>query len=681
MKQLLAVALATVLVGCGSSSGTRSENSPSDNTNLDINPITGERLAQVQFIAMGDSGSGSAGHYAVGEAMATVCAEKELTDGPCQFVLGFGDNIYEDGVNSVDDIQFEDKFEKPFEPVGEIPFYMVLGNHDNTAYIGGDGANNERGEFQVEYGLSGKSPRWKMPARYYAVSTNEIPTIDGGVDSTGKPLIHIVGLDSNPLTAIIADGDDRYSWQNYSLGMLEFLKREMETDAVFKIGMAHHPYLSNGTHGNAGSYDGFSSDVFPAVSGQRWKEFLEEGLCDKADYFMNGHDHDLEILTPVSSCGRTGFVLSGAAGKFRSFGDESRNNTLYQVDNTYGFIWMKAVEANIVSGAPAKMCMEVYSVDPATPETTFGVFADGELTPDFVTCVDQKTPVGMPSNTAFSSNTVPATVPLAAMPQEYDADYRGIMNDFRSTLIAGLNSANQGNPNNDAGIVAADMIVAMDMLLSAMDGIATSVATGSNDYAKAIAAIQAAAEHLNNVDTSSLPAPFDQLDDAFEAFAGGAFMLSEEEASSGTDDIGYIAAPLVSLAANLANIVDALHEQTTSVPVVRGVTGLLAALVVGVSDTLGYLVTLDVNDSQEALIGGIDRGLKRLVAEIEVLQTAPQPIPNAVAGLAPDVLATIIREVAEQLDRRATGPLSEIIDIALTPFTNIIRNLIDFVID
>ena len=51
------------------------------------------------------------------------------------------------------------------------------------------------------------------------------------------------------------------------------------------------------------------------------------------------------------------------------------------------------------------------------------------------------------------------------------------------------------------------------------------------------------------------------------------------------------------------------------------------------------------------------------------------------AGLAPDVLATIIREVAEQLDRRATGPLSEIIDIALTPFTNIIRNLIDFVID
>ena len=110
-------------------------------------------------------------------------------------------------------------------------------------------------------------------------------------------------------------------------------------------------------------------------------------------------------------------------------------------------------------------------------------------------------------------------------------------------------------------------------------------------------------------------------------------------------------------------------------------TGLLAAVIVGVSDTLGYLVTLDVNDSQEALIGGIDRGLKRLVAEIEVLQMAPQPIPNAVAGLAPDVLALIAREIAEQLDRRATGPLSEIINIALTPFTNIIRDLIDFAVD
>ena len=241
---------------------------------------------------MGDSGSGSAGHFAVGESMALVCAEKSQTAGPCQFVLGFGDNIYEDGATSINDIQFIDKFEKPFEPMGNTPFYMVLGNHDNTAYVGGDGANNDRGDIQVEYALSGLSPRWKMPDRYYAVSTDEIPTIENGRASDGRPLIHIVGLDSNPLTSIIADGDDRYGWQKYSMGMLEFLKREMETDAVFKIGMAHHPYLSNGSHGNAGSYDGFASHLFPAVSGQRWKEFLEEGLCDKADFFMNGHDHD-----------------------------------------------------------------------------------------------------------------------------------------------------------------------------------------------------------------------------------------------------------------------------------------------------------------------------------------------------------------------------------------------------
>ncbi len=70
----------------------------------------------------------------VGQAMADICAvklgaENDPERAGCDFVVGLGDNIYESGVTSVDDPQFEEKFELPFEPV-DLPFYLVLGNHD-----------------------------------------------------------------------------------------------------------------------------------------------------------------------------------------------------------------------------------------------------------------------------------------------------------------------------------------------------------------------------------------------------------------------------------------------------------------------------------------------------------------------------------------------------------------------
>lgn len=688
IKAVSSFVLAVLVTGCvgGSSGSTDADNTKTElgNDSLIGLPEIPEadqfQPATVQFIAMGDSGSGSAGHFAVGESMALVCAEKSQTAGPCQFVLGFGDNIYEDGATSINDIQFIDKFEKPFEPMGNTPFYMVLGNHDNTAYVGGDGANNDRGDIQVEYALSGLSPRWKMPDRYYAVSTDEIPTIENGRASDGRPLIHIVGLDSNPLTSIIADGDDRYGWQKYSMGMLEFLKREMETDAVFKIGMAHHPYLSNGSHGNAGSYDGFASHLFPAVSGQRWKEFLEEGLCDKADFFMNGHDHDLELLKPVTSCGRTQFALSGAAGKFRSLTDENRNDTYFQVGDTYGFMWMQAIEGNPATGEPNKMCVESYVVDPEN-DNGFGVFDGTQLTPAHRICLDQQPMTGMVANTNFSQNTIPATVPLAVLPTSFDADYRGIVGEFRAELITALNQANQNNPSPQAGVVAADMVVAIDTLLMAIDGIATSLVGDTSDLEKAFAAVLATAKHLENVDTSALPAPYNQLGNAFEAFAAGDFMMTADEGSSGSEDVAYLTAPLVSLAANLANIIDATHEQTAELPVVHGVTGLLAAVVVGTAETLGYLTELEANDSQEALIGGIDRGLSRVVEELQQFANLPEPLPTVLSGALTDVLATFVREITEQLDRRVLNVLGGVIDIALTPFTNIVRELVEFLVD
>ena len=46
------------------------------------------------------------------------------------FVVLLGDNFYEDGVASVDDPQWQTKFEDPYANI-DLPFYAVLGNHDH----------------------------------------------------------------------------------------------------------------------------------------------------------------------------------------------------------------------------------------------------------------------------------------------------------------------------------------------------------------------------------------------------------------------------------------------------------------------------------------------------------------------------------------------------------------------
>ena len=46
-----------------------------------------------------------------------------------KFVCGLGDNIYEGGVNSVNDKKFYSHFEEPYKDIN-LKFYHCLGNHD-----------------------------------------------------------------------------------------------------------------------------------------------------------------------------------------------------------------------------------------------------------------------------------------------------------------------------------------------------------------------------------------------------------------------------------------------------------------------------------------------------------------------------------------------------------------------
>jgi len=293
----------------------------------------------VRFIALGDAGTGKDGQYKVADAIEAVCVERG-----CDFAIGLGDNIYESGVDSTDDQQWLDKFETPYRNVN-FPFYMALGNHDNS-HFGGEGLDNFKGEHQVDYTFKENKPsnKWQMPARYYRFTA---PLNDQ------QPLVDFFALDSNPIASTISDFNHEYWQLPYRKKQADWVNTELQkTSAPWKIAFAHHPYMSNGRHGNAGLYDYVPGHGLP------YRDFIKNNICDRFDVMIAGHDHDLQWLRPVQTCGKTFHMVSGAAGKTREFSNPDRNKAYWQADETLGFFYIE-IEGDEFRGT-------AYTVDSET---------------------------------------------------------------------------------------------------------------------------------------------------------------------------------------------------------------------------------------------------------------------------------------------------------------------------
>ena len=260
---------------------------------------------QIRFVAFGDQGTGSPMQHKVAAAVGRVCERL----GGCDFGLLLGDNFYGSGVASIDDPQWVTAFEEPYGALG-FPFYAVLGNHD----LGGDGLglDTEKGSYQVAY--SQKNPQWKMPARFY--------------DFRAGP-VHFVALDT---MAIYYDQDDH---QREAIdGML------LAADTRWKIAFGHHPFYSNGTHGNAGNYNGWA--FVPIANGEHVRTFFEDEICGRVDLYLSGHDHSRQDLVP--DCRGTQFVVSGAGARTTAL--PGTNKTHFQSDKE-GFLVVDATDQSL----------------------------------------------------------------------------------------------------------------------------------------------------------------------------------------------------------------------------------------------------------------------------------------------------------------------------------------------
>ncbi len=296
----------------------------------------------VRFIAIGDSGTGEDGQYKVADAMQAVCEQRG-----CEFAIGLGDNIYESGVDGVNDIQFDTKFEDPYKNIG-FPFYMALGNHDNSWVFPGDGADNDKGEIQVEYHYRAdrKSDKWQMPARFYQFSA---PL------NTSVPLVEFFAMDTNP-SASAGDPSDEYNKDDYSELQGKWLKDGFTASkAPWKIAFGHHPYISNGSHGNAGNYDSLVGQ------GKHFKKMTEENICGNADAMIVGHTHALQWLKEKESCPGTFHIVSGAGAKTKNFVTKNNlNDSYWQQDEILGFFYVE-IQGDEFRGT-------AYTVDPVSGE-------------------------------------------------------------------------------------------------------------------------------------------------------------------------------------------------------------------------------------------------------------------------------------------------------------------------
>jgi len=268
------------------------------------NPNTGANPG-LRFIAVGDVGRGNTNQYRVAAAMKEKCIKDA-----CDFIIMLGDNIYNDGVSNINDNQFQEKFELPYQDIN-IPFYVALGNHD----YGGNGSGTEydKSVYQVNY--TQLSSKWKMPHHYYQFTQQNVT---------------LFALDSNA-----------QMFSNDKKQRVEVGRWIAETTSQWKIAFAHHPYLSNGPHGNAGQYDGkFDSSI---ASGTNVKQFADAIWCGKVDLYLSGHDHSRQWLQ--DTCQGTQIVVSGAgSGTTRLPGS---NPVLFQT-NTLGFLYV-TIQDNILS--------------------------------------------------------------------------------------------------------------------------------------------------------------------------------------------------------------------------------------------------------------------------------------------------------------------------------------------
>ncbi|MEU5837668.1 metallophosphoesterase [Streptomyces diacarni] len=299
--------------------------------------------AELTVLLTGDAGTGGDGQWAVADAARALCERRGV-----DLAIGLGDNIYENGPESDTDDEFQSKFERPNTGI-DVPWLMVLGNHDTSGIIPGSGGWPSRGDHEVAYHRH--SARWYMPDRHYTVA---VPA------GSGEPVAEFFAVDTTPLSSYVLQTDPEYYWDGpFARRQRAWLEKSLAASrARWKFVFAHHPLRNNGTHRNAGEYEGVSCGDY--LSGKHVEELYEEVVVGRAEFLLAGHDHSLQILDTAGTYRGTQQIVCGAAAKTSGRADEPSNKAFWEAYDSLGFMLLTVNARQVV--------IDAYTVDPGTHE-------------------------------------------------------------------------------------------------------------------------------------------------------------------------------------------------------------------------------------------------------------------------------------------------------------------------
>ena len=257
-----------------------------------------------RLLVLGDWGTGGRGQRRIAEAMAArvraEAADLPADSGPAiDLVLTTGDNVYEHGVQGVDDPLWERVFERVYDqPELAVPWRPTLGNHDH------------RGDVAAQVAYSRRSERWDMPGRYYDFT---LPLGQG-------QSVQLFALDTGPLAFRNPDRE-QLAWLD---------ERLAASQATWKVVYGHHPLYSESVR----------PDNLTLI------RRLEDRLVRHGvDLYLAGHDHVLELLRPIRGVHHV--VTGGGAGADRPYAVRWTDRVRYAATGG-GFTWLRIGPTELV---------------------------------------------------------------------------------------------------------------------------------------------------------------------------------------------------------------------------------------------------------------------------------------------------------------------------------------------
>ncbi len=263
------------------------------------------------------------GASAVGIAMAKLCQTRE-----CEFALQLGDNVYPDGADANDgkddQKRMDDLILKPLIPLfaenPDLVVYSALGNHD---------WKSSRRGVELQTNWMAEQPNFYLDAKgYYQYKIGqpgndvEFFVLDTNMLLSAKPIYEI------PLNP---DGSEMELAEAKLKGIGELEVAEPHENPVNGEDIVQIEWLTKGLANSTAKWKiVYGHHILWSIGGTKYseghvlRERLMPMLCEYADAYIAGHEHDLELLTDDCSVYLPGntrpplpLIISGAASKMR----------------------------------------------------------------------------------------------------------------------------------------------------------------------------------------------------------------------------------------------------------------------------------------------------------------------------------------------------------------------------